>query len=70
MAKSFLDQHPPRVDWDKLRRGPTEADLADLPPATEEEWERDGYRAEPLPDDIARELEQRATKRRKGSAAE
>jgi hypothetical protein len=71
MSKSFLDQHPPRVDWDKLRQGPTPADLEAIPPVSAEEWEKDGYRVDPLPDDIAKELERRtANPPRKGTAAE
>jgi hypothetical protein len=60
MAKSFIDRHPPRVNWDKLRKGPTTADLQDVPPASAEEWRRDGYRVSPLPDDVARKLERPA----------
>lgn len=72
MAKNFLDQHPPRVNWDKLREGPTPADLKAVPPASAEEWENDGCLVSPLPEDIARTLERRAKapprpRRRKGT---
>jgi len=59
MAKSFHDQHPPRVDWTRLRQGPTPADLDAVPPASPEEWATDGTLVSPLPDDIAQELKRR-----------
>jgi hypothetical protein len=64
MTKTFIEQHPPRVDWDKLRKGPTATDLQVIPPATAEEWDKDGYIVSPLPDDIARKLEARGKKDR------
>jgi hypothetical protein len=71
VTKTFLDQHPPRVNWDKLRKGPTPADLADVPAVSKEEWLADGYTVMPLPDDIAQELERRnKTPQHKGTAAE
>jgi hypothetical protein len=71
MARNFLDQNPPRVDWDKLRQEPTAVDLEAIPPASAEEWEKDGYRVDPLPDDIANGVERRNAKRpRKGTMAE
>lgn len=71
MAKSFFEQHPPRFDRAKMRLGPTPKDLEEIPPATREEWERDGYILSPLPPDIAEELERREKlAKRKGKAAE
>jgi hypothetical protein len=60
MGKIFLDQHPPRVNWDKLRQGPTPADIKAVPPASAEDWERDGYLVSPLPESVATKLERRA----------
>lgn len=59
MAKSFIDRHPPRVNWNKLRNGPTPADLKAVPPASAEEWERDGYLVATLPGKVARKLNRR-----------
>lgn len=74
MAKSFADRHPPRVHWDKLRNGPTPADLKEIPPASPAEWEKDGCLVSPLPEAVARKLEKRAKRpprpRRKSAAAE
>jgi hypothetical protein len=72
MAKNFVDRHPPRVDWDKLRKGPTAADVKAVPPASAEEWEEDGVLVSPLPDDVAKKLERRMKarlqpRRRKGA---
>jgi hypothetical protein len=67
MAKSFADRHPPRVDWQKLRRGPTAADLKAVAPADACDWEKDGYVVSPLPEDVARTLERRAKGRARRS---
>ena len=56
MTKNLHDRRKPRVNWDKLRKGPTAADLKAVPPATPEEWRADGYIAVPLPKKIAKRL--------------
>jgi len=57
MARNFLDQNPPRVDWDKLRQEPTAVDLEAIPPASAEEWEKDGMAIAGTPDKVLAEIE-------------
>jgi hypothetical protein len=64
-----------RVVWAKLRKGPTPADHKAVPPASADDWEKDGYLVSPLPADVAGKLGRRAKslprpRRRKGAAAE
>jgi hypothetical protein len=38
-SKFAIDRRPPRVDWEKLRAGPTEEALREIPPTTAADWE-------------------------------
>ena len=62
-AKYVVDRRPPRVDWERMRQGPTAADLEAMPATTAEDW-KDGVILSPLPKDIARELGRREAVRK------
>ncbi len=53
------DRRTPRVDWEKLKQGPTPADLAAIPATTADDWQ-DAEIISPLPKDIAHELASRS----------
>jgi hypothetical protein len=38
-GKYVSDPRPPRVDWDRLKNGPTAEALIELPPTTAKDWE-------------------------------
>jgi len=38
-SKFTIDKRPPRVDWERLRAGPTEEALREIPATTAADWE-------------------------------
>jgi hypothetical protein len=65
--KYIVDPRPPRVDWDKLRKGPTADDLRDLPETTAEDW-RGAEVVIPIDETTYREFQAfQATRRKTGT---
>jgi hypothetical protein len=58
------DKRAPRVDWDRLKQGPSAADLRELPATTEADW-ADAELLIPIDQETYREFQEFLTKRRK-----
>ena len=66
-GKYARDKRPPRVDWERLNRGPSAADLGELPATMEADW-RDAELLIPIDRETYREFRVFLAKRRKTPA--
>ena len=63
-GKYVVDKRAPRVDWERLKEGPSEADLAELPATTEADWQ-DAELLIPIDPETYREFREFLNKRRR-----
>jgi hypothetical protein len=63
-SKCIVDRRPPRVDRERLMKGPTAADLRELPATTAADWQKAELLI-PIDEATDREFELFRAKRRK-----
>jgi hypothetical protein len=65
-SKYVVDDRPPRVDWERLRNGPSSADLRELPATVAADWE-DAELLIPIDEETYREFRAFLAERRKSA---
>jgi hypothetical protein len=61
------DKHLPKVDWERVKAGPSAADLCEMPATTEADWQ-DAELLIPIDRETYREFQAFLAKRRKKAA--